>query len=150
MILRKLMIGVLCATAVGSEQLQPADLQTAGDIPTIVTAPLARAIDVRWGGVVVSIMYESDDTWVEMLAFSLLPSGRPDLASGPTGRFYTRIDDVLDPAVYHVGRQVTVSGNLERSLRQSLGGEQYAFPVVHASHVELWNPAPPGSALRQA
>lgn len=148
MILRKLMIGVLCATAVGGEQLQPADLQAAGDIPTIVTAPLASAINVRWGGVVASILYESDDTWIEMLAFSLLPSGRPDLVSGPTGRFYTRVDDVLDPAVYRVGRQVTVSGKLERSLRRSIGGEQYAFPVVHANRVEVWYLVP-GSALRQ-
>lgn len=149
MILRKLMIGVLCTTAVVGEQLQPADVQAAGDIPIIVTAPLAPAIDIRWGGVVVSVMYESDDTWIEMLAFPLLPSGRPDLASSSTGRFYTRIDDVLDPAVYRVGRQVTVSGNLERSLRQSIGGEQYAFPVVHASRVELWYLAS-GSAFRQA
>lgn len=148
MILRKLMIGVLCATAVGGEQLQPADVQAARDMPTIVTAPLAPAIDVNWGGVVVSIMYESDDTWIDLLAFSLLPSGRPDLASGPTGRFYARVDDILDPAVYRVGRQVTVSGNMERSLRRSIGGEQYAFPVVHASRVELWYLAP-GSTLRQ-
>lgn len=149
MILRKLMIGVLCTTATGCEQLQPPDVQAAGDIPTIVTATLAPAIDVRWGGVIVSIMYESDDTWIELLAFSLLPSGRPDLASGPTGRFYARVDDVLDPALYRLGRQLTVSGNMERSLRQSIGGEQYAFPVVHASSVELWYLAS-GSALHQA
>ena len=99
-----------------------------------------RGREVRWGGTILDVRNQAEHSWVEVLAYPLQRSGRPDTDGQSDGRFFGRVPQFLDPAVYTRGRQITVTGSLGESVVQQIGDHEYRYPVVEAEAHYLWPP----------
>lgn len=95
---------------------------------------------VRWGGVIAGVQNRPEDTWLDIVARPLEDGGRPETGGASLGRFIAVVDGFLDPAVYREGRQVTVSGTVERTLTRPIGEYPYRYVVVDAQTTKLWEP----------
>lgn len=103
---------------------------------------------VLWGGTVVGVTNEAEETLIEVLGYPLGRDQRPDTDRGATGRFLIREAGFLDPADYAPGREVSVVGTLAGTRAGRVGEHAYTYPVVSASQLELWPrrssvPSPP-------
>ncbi|MEE8507533.1 MAG: Slp family lipoprotein [Myxococcota bacterium] len=93
---------------------------------------------VRWGGIIISVENEDNETWIEVLEYKLTHSGRPRRDSRSEGRFLVRVDEFLDPVIYAQDREITAFGTLEGGVERRIGKQPYRFPVVHSSEHFLW------------
>lgn len=97
-----------------------------------------EGVRVRWGGTVLEVRNQAQDSWVEVLAHPLERAGRPNTTAEAQGRFYGRVAEFLDPAIYAPGREVTITGTLGESVVQKIGEHEYRYPVVDAATHHLW------------
>ena len=97
---------------------------------------------VRWGGSIARVENRVDETWIEVVEQPLQRYGRPKGSADSGGRFVARIGGFLDPAIYAEGRQITVTGALESTVRRDIGEHPYEFPVVAVSEHRLWQEQP--------
>lgn len=101
---------------------------------------------VRWGGNIAKVENHATETWIEIVERSLESDGRPRQEDRSGGRFLARITGFLDPAVYAVGRQMTVAGMLTELITRPIGEFPYTFPAVKVEEYYLWPPLPERSA----
>lgn len=112
--------------------------------PTIVTVgdDVSSHIGskIRWGGTLLSIKNQQDNSWLEILEYPLYRNGKPKLGSESRGRFFAKITGFLDPEVYEQGREITVFGVLNEDIKQKIGDFDYAYPVVDVltENQRLW------------
>ncbi len=123
--------------------------------PTVFNTPLENAPDiqavmgdegdkfagsqVRWGGEVISIKNQTEETWIEVLQRPLKDSGRPrDVES--EGRFYIKVAGFLEPKEYNEGSAITAVGRLSGYVTQKVGEFDYRYPVVEVAKEDqrLW------------
>lgn len=104
------------------------------------------ASEVRWGGTIAGVRNERDATVLEVVARRLDSDGRPLEEDRSEGRFLARLAGFLDPALYEVGREVTVRGRIAGGREEPIGEFRYTYPVVAADHVYLWPKRPPPQA----
>ena len=105
----------------------------------VTAAPqLAGGKQVLWGGVIVHTTNLKDSTQMEVLAYPLDSSERPQTGSDAQGRFILEQAGFLDPASYAEGRLVTVVGTLSGTRAGRVGESGYDFPVVSARQIHLW------------
>ncbi|MGA7802314.1 MAG: Slp family lipoprotein [Gammaproteobacteria bacterium] len=97
---------------------------------------------VRWGGTIAALENRKNATWIEVVARPLPKGGRPEDTDVTDGRFIAQIHGFLDPAVYAVGRALTVTGKVSGAVRKDIGQYPYLFPTVDVSHYYLWAPLP--------
>lgn len=57
---------------------------------------------------------------------------------GSKGRFIVSAPDFLDPAIYRVGRKITVVGTVIGKEVRPLGELEYAYPVIEKKEIYLW------------
>jgi outer membrane lipoprotein len=93
---------------------------------------------VLWGGVIVHVANLKDETQIEVLAYPLDRSGRPDTSSGPSGRFLAIRSGYLETGVYAQGRLLTLVGPLAGTRQGKIGEAPYTYPVVMADQLHLW------------
>jgi outer membrane lipoprotein len=101
-----------------------------------------RGQPVRWGGTIAAVENRQTETWIEIVGRELDGSGRPRETDHSEGRFVAQVQGFLDPAVYAVGRSVTVAGTVSDETSRPIGGYLYSYPVVSANLVYLWGPLP--------
>lgn len=128
-----------CASAV------PAPIRTAPEIDvTIADARREpesfRSAAVRWGGGIVEVRNEPNQTLIEVVGRRLENDGRPRAEYRSDGRFLAKVSGFFDPAVFAPGREVTVRGRLDGTIEQLIGEHAYLYPLVRAEHVYLWEP----------
>jgi len=99
--------------------------------------------EVRWGGTIAGVRNERDATVLELVSRHLDSDGQPLEEDRSEGRFLARAPGFLDPALFEVGREVTVRGRIEGVREEPIGEYRYVFPVVAADHVYLWPKRPP-------
>ena len=105
----------------------------------VATQPqLAAGKRVLWGGVIMKTVNLKDRTQVEVLAFPLDGSERPQIDQSPLGRFIFEQPGYLEPASYASQRQLTVVGTVTGTLPGRVGESDYNYPVVTASRHTLW------------
>ena len=92
--------------------------------------------EVRWGGRVVGVQNRAAETRMEIASQPLDSDARPTGKSN--GRFLAVFSGFLDPAVYGVGRELTVVGRVERVVEQKIGDFPYHFPVVRVERQYFW------------
>ncbi len=97
---------------------------------------------LRWGGNIVSIRNERDQTILEIVGRNLDDDGRPQDEDRSQGRFLANVPGFLDPAIYKPERAVTVFGRIEGVVDKLIGEFRYTYPVVQADTVYLWQPLP--------
>jgi outer membrane lipoprotein len=85
----------------------------------------------------------ADRTVLEVLAYPLDRSGRPDVSAPPQGRFLADRSGFLEPQDYRPGREVTVRGPLLGFKDGQVGTAAYRFPAIAADALKLWAASEP-------
>lgn len=105
----------------------------------VATRPqLATGKIVHWGGTILNITNLKDRTQIEVLAYPLDASGRPQNNSNPLGRFILKQVGYLEPATYIEGRQITVVGTVTGTQAGQVDESDYNYPLIAARQLYLW------------
>lgn len=112
--------------------------------PKTATAPFdtARNKRVLWGGLIISSKIFQNGTQLEILAYPLDGSQRPNKNAEPVGRFLARYNSILDAGDYATGRSVTLVGILIDTKEGRADEAVYVYPLVKTEQIHLW-PKPP-------
>lgn len=94
--------------------------------------------EVRWGGNIISVRNEAQETLIEVLSRTLSKEGKPQDESKSGGRFIARIPGFLEPEEYPKDRLLTVKGKLREVIEQPVGSYPYPYPVVDVKSYHLW------------
>jgi outer membrane lipoprotein len=97
---------------------------------------------VLWGGVIIETSNKQQETVLKVLQTELDYQKRPTRLDRSLGRFLIRQPGFLDPAIYKEGREITVAGEVAGKEVQPLGSSQYAYPVIAAKEIYLWERRP--------
>lgn len=97
---------------------------------------------VRWGGEVVTVTVEQQETCFEMVGRPLDRMARPRDVDATDGRFLACAPGFYEPTIYAAGRTMTFVGTLEPSVVQKIGEHDYRYPRLRAESLYLW-PKPP-------
>ena len=121
----------------------PENLRTApANSPTIPVAVQQfdnyRDTTVFWGGAIIAVENQKDDSWVEIIAYPLNSGARPRLNTSSQGRFILRIDGFADPLEFSSNREISVIGTLQDKLTKTVGQFQYIYPVLLSQQLYLW------------
>lgn len=93
---------------------------------------------VRWGGEIISVRNNPDNTEIELFHRPLKGNAEPRPEGGDGVRFIARVDGFLDPAVYEPGKRLAVRGTLVAGLTRNVGEFPYRYPVVATESHHLW------------
>jgi outer membrane lipoprotein len=93
---------------------------------------------VRWGGSIISVQNQPDETLIEILSKDLDKNGKPESESRSGGRFIARIPGFLEPEEYPKDRLMTVTGSLKEVRKAPVGSYPYPYPVVEVEAYHLW------------
>ena len=108
---------------------------------SVIAQPLdSRGKTALWGGTILDTHNLKESTRIEVLAYPLGSSQRPNLRHEPLGRFIIHQQGYLEPATYSQGRIVSVMGSVSDSQRGSVGESAYNYPVIEAQQLQLWPP----------
>lgn len=131
---------VACATQPPAHNLANASL-TLNAARAAPDAAIGKKI--RWGGTIVSVVNQPQQTRLEIVSRPLRANGRPRESDTTDGRFLAIIDGFLDPVVYAKGRQITVQGVVTGVEAGSIGEYPYHFVVVSVTSHTLWKQQEP-------
>lgn len=126
----------LCGCATVPPQLAGTDL--ASVTPQQAANGSGRSEHVRWGGEILKVTPNADDTCFEVLSRALYPDARPKRRGHSEGRFIACRKGFYDPELYHKGRELTVVGQIEGTENHKVGDYNYTYPRVDAEQVYLW------------
>jgi len=93
---------------------------------------------VRWGGTLLSMRPGREQTCFEVAGLPLDARARPVPSDDSLGRFVACAPGFYEPTVYAAGREVTVVGAVNGTIRGRVGEYDYTFPRVDATTVYLW------------
>ena len=97
--------------------------------------------EVIWGGRIVRVQNFADHSEVELLAYPLDSSQRPQTNDSGNGRFIAVMPGYVEPLSYPPGALMTVNGKLNGSRAGKVGEADYVFPLVVAAQSHVWTPA---------
>ncbi|MDA8363770.1 MAG: Slp family lipoprotein [Gammaproteobacteria bacterium] len=106
--------------------------QAAADIGAV------RSRRVEWGGVIVAAKNLADRTNLEVLAYPLDRSARPERRKSPLGRFILQQRGYLETIDYAPGRLITAVGTVVAAQEGHVGKAPYRFAVLNAEQLHLW------------
>lgn len=93
---------------------------------------------VIWGGRVVGVSNLADHSEIEVLAYPLDSSQRPQANDSGNGRFIAMMPGYVEPLDYPTGALMTVSGQLAGSRAGKVGQASYVFPLVQVNQSHIW------------
>ena len=93
---------------------------------------------VIWGGRIIQVNNLTDHTEIELLAYPLDKSQRPQSKDAAAGRFIAIVPGYLEPLNYPPGRLMTISGHIKGSRAGKVGDADYVFPLVDVVDYHLW------------
>lgn len=93
---------------------------------------------VVWGGQILSIEVKQTFALVSVLAKPLDRNGEPVQTDQSDGRFLARFEGFRDPAVFAVGRNLTVAGTIRGGETRKIGDYAYLYPVLAVKTYRLW------------
>jgi outer membrane lipoprotein len=94
---------------------------------------------VIWGGRIVGVNNLADHSEVEILAYPLDKSQRPQANDSGGGRFIAVMPGYVESLDYPSGGLITVSGQLEGSRAGKVGQADYVFPLVQVNQSHVWS-----------
>ena len=98
---------------------------------------------VLWGGKIAQTIVKPEGTLIEMVQFPLDKQLKPMDVDVSEGRFLVLEDQYLDPMIFRSGRKVTVVGAVGASRTMKLDEITYAYPLVEAATIYLWEEEQP-------
>jgi outer membrane lipoprotein len=93
---------------------------------------------VIWGGRIVGVNNLADHSEVEILAYPLDKSQRPQANDSGGGRFIAVMPGYVEALDYPAGGLITLSGRLEGSRAGKVGQADYVFPLVQVNQSHVW------------
>ena len=99
---------------------------------------------VIWGGRIVQVKNYADHSEIELLAYPLDASQRPQANDSGSGRFIAVMPGYVEPLDYPAGGRMTVSGKLNGSRAGKVGEADYVFPLVSVAQSHVWTAAEMG------
>ena len=110
--------------------------------PSLVAQSPERyaAGDVIWGGRIVQVTTFANHSEVELLAYPLDSSQRPQLNDIGSGRFIAVMPGYVEPLDYPAGALMTIQGKLNGSRAGMIGEANYVFPLVNVAQSHIWTP----------
>lgn len=108
--------------------------------PNLPSEILGQSVGQRahWGGVIISSRNQADESVVEVLAYPLGDSGRPNTDSAPQGRFLAVKQGYLETLDYSPGRIASFVGTLQPPRTGRVGDASYRYPVLRIDQSALW------------
>jgi outer membrane lipoprotein len=97
--------------------------------------------DVIWGGSVINVRNFPDHSEIEMLAFPLDASQRPQTKLSAIGRFIAVFPGYIEPINYPGGSLVTVMGQLNGTRSDAVDQAAYVYPLVSVAQSHVWTAA---------
>lgn len=117
-------------------------LEGSPDISSVIAADDERYAGqkVRWGGEIIAVRNQPEESWVEVLQRPLSSSGRPK-DSASEGRFFIKLAGFVEPEDYSEGQAITAVGELSGFISQKVGDFDYRYPVVDVAkeNHKLWS-----------
>ena len=135
----RLYIVMLVLLALAACTTVPEQIQ--GDFPDISPARVEPGVygsDVRWGGIILGSRNSGSETCFEILSRDLDKYLRPELEDHTAGRFIACKSGFHDPLVFEKGREVTVTGSIERTEVRKVDDFDYRYPVMDVDNLVLW------------
>jgi outer membrane lipoprotein len=116
------------------------------DAPATVATPAEMAAeperyhgaDVVWGGKIIDVRNLAETTEVEVVAYPLDASQRPDQNAPTLGRFIVAIPGYVEPFDYPAGRFVTLRGHITGTRVSRVDERDVVFPLVADATVHMW------------
>jgi len=97
---------------------------------------------VLWGGVIIETTNRKEEAILQVMQTNLDYQKRPTDLDRSRGRFLVRHTGFLDPVIYRRGREITVVGEVAGKEILPLGEIQYAYPIILAKEIRLWERRP--------
>jgi outer membrane lipoprotein len=94
-----------------------------------------------FGGIVASTVFTQQGSLVEAVYAPVDESGYllgTPLISHRLLALYPRSDGLLDPLIYHSGRQITIAGVFRENRKGKLGEMEYTYPLFEIRGIYLW------------
>lgn len=102
------------------------------------TLDLSSGRRVHWGGVIIGSRNQENESVVELLAYPLGDSGRPNTDSAPLGRILAVSSGYLETLDYSPGRIASFVGTVQPSRSGRVGDAEYRYPVLQIEQSALW------------
>jgi outer membrane lipoprotein len=126
-----------CATVISREGLKRVDDDL--DFSRLLRDPQAHMDKtVLLGGTIIETENYSHRTVLAVIQYPLGSGKRPDSSKSSGGRFLLSTTEFLDPAIYRLGRQVTVLGSVSGQETRPLQERMYTYPIIELSEIYLW------------
>ena len=125
---------ILSACTTIPEQIQG----TYPDISPARVEPSVFGTDVRWGGIIIATRVDANKSCIEILSRELGKYMRPETGDSTAGRFIGCQPGFLDPMVYAAGREITVTGAIQKIEVKKLEDFAYRYPVLEIHDLVLW------------
>jgi len=93
---------------------------------------------VRWGGKIVSVNNDNQQSLVQIVHFPLNSYGKPIVGKESQGRFLVQTAEFLDPEIYKVGRLATFSGVILSEQTRLVDKKTLYLPVIQMRESHLW------------
>jgi len=93
---------------------------------------------VRWGGRIVAVNNKADRTCFEIVGLNLNGAARPEKLDKSQGRFIACRNGFYDPDVFKPGREITITGAIDKFENGKIGDYDYRYPILSADVVYLW------------
>lgn len=93
---------------------------------------------ILWGGVIIETINRPEETLIMVMQTTLDYEKRPVSLDQSEGRFIVKQAGFLDPAIYAKFRKITAAGVVSGKEEMPLGEISYAYPVITATQLILW------------
>ena len=97
-----------------------------------------QGTDVVWGGKILDVRNLAEETEVQVVAYPLDRSQRPDQAAPTQGRFIVVLPGFAEPLDFPPGRFVTVQGRIDGTRERRIGDADRAYPALRREALHLW------------
>ena len=97
--------------------------------------------NVIWGGTVISVHNLPDHSEIEILAYPLDSSQRPQPNAHGAGRFIAIYSDYIEAFNYPSGALITISGQLNGNRAGLVDQAAYGYPLVGVAQSHVWTAA---------
>jgi outer membrane lipoprotein len=94
--------------------------------------------EVRWGGIILNVDNQREESILEILAYPLDKSSRPKIDRMALGRFLLHSNQFLDPAIYPRDRELTVVGIIQGVEKRKIGEFEYPYPLIEGRVLYVW------------
>ncbi len=94
---------------------------------------------VIWGGTILETRNLNQGTQIEVLAYPLSSSHRPQTDKATLGRFIIQHDDYLEPTSFAPGKSLSVLGQVTDKQEGRIGESKYNYVLIRALQIHLWS-----------